>query len=65
MDHLLRNSEKTGGGATSVAPSSNLRPPVPDHSGACARVREAEYRWTAPKRCIYCIKAKVYTHYML
>jgi len=61
MDHLLRNSEKTGGGATSVAPSSNLRPPYFSPSGACARVREAEYRWTALKRCIIHSIAKVYT----
>jgi len=64
MDHLLRNSENGGRGDFGrpvCQPQTSLFLPP----GACARVREAEYRWTALKRCIYCIKAKVYTHYML
>jgi len=65
MDHLLRNSENGGRGDFGrpvFQPQTSL---FQSHSGACARVREAEYCWTAPKRCIYCIKAKVYTHCML
>jgi len=60
MDHLLRNSENRGAGRlrSPRLPTLDLLSP---QSGARARVREAEYRWTALKRCIIHSIAKVYT----